>query len=107
MIHEGCLQYEVLAQLLSKQRKAAESTYTFWKSFSVKNSVRLKTILDLAYISHIQRHVVNRHVIENSYTVESKTFLHGMQDEIKYISLCESPKGQVSWAERSQMTFWQ
>ncbi|KAM9486533.1 alsin [Clarias gariepinus] len=42
MIQDGCLQYEVLAQLLSKQRKEAESTYTFWKSFSGKSSESLR-----------------------------------------------------------------
>lgn len=50
MIQDGCLQYEVLAQLLSKQRKEAESTYTFWKSFSGKSSVSFKTILNLIYL---------------------------------------------------------
>ncbi|MCI4378589.1 hypothetical protein PGIGA_G00217620 [Pangasianodon gigas] len=42
MIQDSCLQYEVLAVLLSKQRKAAESTYTFWKSFSGKSSESLR-----------------------------------------------------------------
>ncbi|XP_047011887.1 alsin isoform X3 [Ictalurus punctatus] len=42
MIQDSCLQYEVLAQLLSKQRKQADSTYTFWKNFSGKSSESLR-----------------------------------------------------------------
>ncbi|KAK3543549.1 hypothetical protein QTP70_023880, partial [Hemibagrus guttatus] len=42
MIQDCCLQYEVLAQLLSKQRKEAENTYTFWRSFSEKSLESLR-----------------------------------------------------------------
>ncbi|XP_027020317.2 alsin isoform X1 [Tachysurus fulvidraco] len=42
MIQDCCLQYEVLAQLLSKQRKEAESTYTFWRTFSEKSLESLR-----------------------------------------------------------------
>ncbi|XP_072541786.1 alsin isoform X2 [Salminus brasiliensis] len=41
-IQDGCLQYEVLAHLLSKQRKEAESTHAFWKNFSGKSLESLR-----------------------------------------------------------------
>ncbi|XP_049340539.1 alsin isoform X1 [Astyanax mexicanus] len=41
-IQDGCLQYEVLAHLLSKQRKEAETTHTFWKNFSGKSLESLR-----------------------------------------------------------------
>ncbi|XP_060786136.1 alsin isoform X2 [Neoarius graeffei] len=42
MIQDGCLQYEVLAHHLSKQKKEAESTYSFWKSCSGKSTEYLR-----------------------------------------------------------------
>ncbi|XP_062861557.1 alsin isoform X3 [Trichomycterus rosablanca] len=42
MIQVGCVQFEGLAQLLSKQRKDAETTYTFWKNFSGKGQECLR-----------------------------------------------------------------
>ncbi|KAI4874071.1 hypothetical protein NFI96_018475, partial [Prochilodus magdalenae] len=41
-IQDGCLQYEVLAHLISKQRKEAETTHTFWKNFSGKSLESLR-----------------------------------------------------------------
>ncbi|XP_076849884.1 alsin isoform X3 [Brachyhypopomus gauderio] len=41
-IQDGCLQYEVLARLVSKQRKDAEATHSFWKNFSGKSLEALR-----------------------------------------------------------------
>ncbi|XP_035377796.1 alsin isoform X4 [Electrophorus electricus] len=41
-LQDGCLQYEVLAHLVSKQRKDAEATHSFWKNFSGKSLESLR-----------------------------------------------------------------
>uniref|UniRef100_A0A9J7YMG9 Alsin Rho guanine nucleotide exchange factor ALS2 a n=2 Tax=Cyprinus carpio TaxID=7962 RepID=A0A9J7YMG9_CYPCA len=41
-IQNGCSKYEDLARLVSKQRRDAEATFSFWKNFKGKNSDSLR-----------------------------------------------------------------
>ncbi|XP_026074542.1 alsin-like [Carassius auratus] len=41
-IQNGCSKYEDLARLVSKQRRDAEATFSFWKNFKGKNSESLR-----------------------------------------------------------------